>query len=219
MTLSVNSIGFILGVFLIALLCWYLRTRIESNPEPFFLSLTFFAFAGQFIKFAESTALVIARERVFPGYGKMVILVACGVGTVVAQAYVLKVHMQITTAHYTGLLDQYAKPGHKDHVDRWANVLLRITDVDFFPGGYGWLKQFFPTKTEPKLRSRNLAVLALPSKEFRVSSDGTGDGITAKLLEVPPTSQRRFYWWSYVALCGLAWLWFLLAMMLSPQNH
>lgn len=219
MTLSVNSIGFIVGVFLIALGCWYLRTRIESNPEPFFLSLTFFAFAGQFIRFAEATTLLIATQRVFPGYGKMLILIACGCATVVAQAFVLKVHMQITTAHYTWLLNEHRKPGRNSQVDRWANVLLRITDVDFFPGGYNWIKQFFPTKTEPKLRSRNLALLTLPSKEFRVSPDGTGDGINAKLLEVPPTRQRRFYWWSYVVLCALAWLWFLLAMMLSPQNH
>ena len=76
MTFTDNSTGFVIGVFLIAIGCWWLRLRIESNPDPLWLNLTFFAFAGQFIRFAEATSRVISSQKTFPGYGKMFLLVA-----------------------------------------------------------------------------------------------------------------------------------------------
>src|SRR6185503_7012646 len=92
MTLSVeliNSIGFVVGVFIIAIGCWWLRCRIQSNPEPFWLSLTFFAFAGQFTRFAEATSRVIGTQKTFPGYGMMFFLVALGVLFVLIQTSVM----------------------------------------------------------------------------------------------------------------------------------
>lgn len=230
MVLSVNSTGFIVGVFLIALFCWYLRSRIESDPEPFFLGLTFFAFAGQFIRTAEWTSQLIVKGRAFPGYGKILILLGLGLATVIGQAFVMKTHMQLTTAHYAQLLKRNHLKGAQDHqIERWITVLLRITGVDFFPGGYRWLKDFFPTSIEPREKSRRLAVSVLPSKEFRIDpesaitqqAEGTtiqSTGIAASTLVVPPSLQRSVYWWSYVVLCILSWIWFISVMMV-PLEH
>jgi hypothetical protein len=158
---------------------------------------------------------LIAKERMLPGYGKMLILLLTGFLTVIAQAYVMKVHMQITKAHYTELLKaSQLKLGQDHQIDRWATVLLRVTDVDFLPGGYGWLKKYFPAEIEPKERSRSLAVSVMPPKEFRINSDG----ITAQKLIVPPTKQRKVYWGLYVALFFLSWIWFVFAMIISQEQ-
>ena len=249
MTLSIVSVSFIVSVLFIALTCWYLRSRIESDPEPFFLGLTFFAFAGQFIRSVEWTSKTIWEGRVLPGLGWLLFLLGIAGATVVLQAFVLKVHMQITRVHYCDLLrDAQIKPNPtRDHqIESWADVLLRLTGVDFFPGGYQWLRKFFPTQTEPRERSRRLAVSVLPPKEFRIKSGGvtgqkeagnslqasggesqrqlegitseTPNAITPELLVVPPTIQRQVYWWLYVLLCFLSWVWFVSAIMISQEH-
>jgi len=213
-TLSANSVAFIGSVLVIALFCWYLRSRIESDPEPFILGLTFFAFAGQFIRTAEWTSEIIVKGRV-PGYGTIVILLLLGLFTFIGQAFVMKTHMLITTDHYAALLRKHhLKPGQDHQIDRWTTVLLRVTDTDFFPGGYRLLKEFLPIKTEPRERSRKLAVSVLPTKEFRISAEA----ISAEALIVPASRRRKFYWWLYVVLCILSWTWFIWVMMIPREQ-
>jgi len=248
MNLSANSIGFIAGVFMIALICWYIRTLIESNPEPFFLSFTFFAFAGQFIRLAEVTSGMIKERRMFDGWGTMVFCVSIGGLLVFAQKRVMNGHRWITKHHYktvlsTGLVETNNLTREKRLlvVDSWSEVLLRITDVDLFPRGYAWLKRWFPEKEEPKERSREFALTVLPRQEF-VVSDGddesalnfvVADGgeksqlnngkqpkpITVNKLEVPPTLKRHLLWWAYVAVCVLSWVLFVGTMSIVEPQH
>lgn len=230
MTFSDNSTGFVIGVFLIALICWWLRSRIEFNPDPFWLSLTFFAFAGQFIRFAEATVRVISTHQTFPGYGKMFPLVAVGGVLAVAQTFVMNGHVQMTKRHYTKVLAPHLKSESLRFL--WTDVLLRVTNVDLHPGGYKWLRKMFPYNEEPKERSRQLAFSAL-SREGAIS-DGAAtksledseatllkstitstEPITADLLIVTDTWGRAAYWWSYVVLCVLSWALFLVSMTIS----
>jgi hypothetical protein len=201
MSFSTNSVGFIFGLLLIALICWYVRARLEANPEPFFLSFTLFAFAGQFIRSGEWAAKLIFSGVMLPGLGKLFILLGVAGVTVAFQVFVMKAHFDMTRAHYRALLHDHLKSSKDNQIDNWATVLLRVTGVDFFPGSYKWL---FPV--EPKEESRRLAISVLPSRDFNKSR------ITADSLIVPATPQRKLYWWLYVGLCLLAWLWFVLAM-------
>jgi len=236
MNLSANSIGFIAGVLTIALVCWYIRTRIESNPEPFFLSLTFFAFAGQFIRFAEATSRVIEDKRTFQGWGTMIFYVIVGGLVIAIQAWVMNRHRSLTKHHYRTLLVNGLKPENNLTAekrvllsDSWSEVLLRITDVDLFPRGYAWIKRLFPENDEPKERSRVFALTVLPRDEFIVVDGDNGsasanDGkaskaITLKKLEVPPTLKRHFYWWTYVGLCVFSWILFVRAMGVSQSQQ
>ena len=205
----VNSIGFIVGVVIIALFCWWLRSKIESDPEPFFLNLTFFAFAGQFIKFAELTFDAIVHGRWLPGFGTLFFLLAGATGLVLAQARVMWWHMQMTSAHYEELLKRKLKKDNHG-VERWKTVLLRITGVDLFPGGYRWLKLLYPV--EPRAGSRELAVFALPHDGFR-----TKKGIGANDLVLPVTGERRIYWWLYVLICICSWGLFVYAMIFAQR--
>jgi|ERR1044072_317090 hypothetical protein len=204
----VNSVGFLLGVFLIALFCWYLRSRIESDPEPFFLNLTFFAFAGQFIKFAELTADSIIHGRWLPGFGTLLILLGVSTGLVIGQARVMRVHMEMTGKHYRDVLTRKLKRENNHQVERWAIVLLRITGVDLFPGGYRWLKLFSPE--EPRTITRELAVFALPRDGFRSKK-----GIAPEDLVLDVTKERRIYWWLYVTICIFSWGLFVYAIIFA----
>jgi hypothetical protein len=201
MFFSTNSIGFIFGLFLVAWICWYVRARLEFIPDPFFLSFTFFAFVGQFVRSAEWIARLIFGGVMPPGLGKLFILWGVGFATAAFQVVVMTVHVAMTRAHYRSLLRNHSKSTSQDQLDNWATVLLRVTGVDFFPGSYKWL---FPI--EPKEESRRLAISVLPSTGFDKS------GIDPDSLIVPATTQRKVYWWLYVALCLLAWLWFVLVM-------
>lgn len=230
---SINSIGFVVGVFIIAIGCWWLRSQIQSNPEPFWLSLTFFAFAGQFIRFAEATFRVIATQKTFPGYGRMFFLVALGIVFVLVQAVVMAGHVQMTKRHYTSLLDPHLSSDTLRSL--WTEVLLRVTNVDLHPGGYQWLRKMFPANEEPKERSRKLAFAVL-SREGVISDGAAGKSleesettllertrtsdkpITIEALIVPDTRGRTVYWWSYVLLCILSWVAFLVAMTISQPE-
>src|SRR5438552_12533740 len=53
--ITADTIFFILAILIIAILTWIFRNLIESDPDPFLLNLTFFAFVGQAIKTSELT--------------------------------------------------------------------------------------------------------------------------------------------------------------------
>lgn len=207
----VNSIGFIGGVLFIALFCWSLRSRIESDPEPFFLNLTFFAFAGQFIKTAELGFEILAHGRWLPGYGSLVILLAVAFGLVTAQARVMWCHMQLTSTYYKMVLARKFKKDHNHAIDRWSVALLRITGVDLFPGGYWWLKLLYPV--EPRASSRELAAFVLPNDGFRTKKRIEGED-----LKLPDTPQRKAYFWLYVLVCFCSWGLFIYAMIFAQKR-
>lgn len=204
-----NSIGFIFGILVFAFLCWVLRSKIASDPEPIFLNLTFFAFAGQFIRTAEWIWELIVHGHMLPGFGTLFFLFVAALAFVLLQALVMKKHMDMTTARYNALLKRRLKPAEDHEIDRLAKVLLRITGVDFYPGGYRWLQWFKKgSSTEARAKSRELAVSILPDR-LRLK---------AKTLILPKTPQRRFYWWSYVIICLCSWILFVWTIVLTRRK-
>jgi hypothetical protein len=207
-----NSIGFIFGILVFAFLCWALRSQIESDPEPIFLNLTFFAFAGQFIRTAEWIWELIVHGHMLPGFGTLIYLFIAALVVVILQARVMKMHMDMTTAHYNDLLKKRFRRlrlAHDHEIDRLAKVLLRITGVDFYPGGYLWLQWFKKgSSKEARAKSRDLAVSILP----------VGIRLKAKTLILKKTPQRRFYWWSYVIICLCSWILFVSAIVLTRKK-
>lgn len=106
MSFSTNPIGFIFGLLLVGLTVWYIRARLESNPEPFFLSFTFFAFAGQFVRSAEWSAKPVFGGVIPPGLGRLWILVGIGAVTAALQVVVMGVHFAMTRAHYRKSIEE-----------------------------------------------------------------------------------------------------------------
>jgi hypothetical protein len=127
-----SNIWFFLAVFGIAMLLWFLRTLVESDPDPFFLNFTFFAFAGQCIRTSE----LLETGRIQPVHGGLLL----GAAIIVAvQVFVMKKHKRITMEHYKTELKSRKTDGCSEReIDHWASVLLQITGVDFHPGGYAW---------------------------------------------------------------------------------
>lgn len=193
-------------IFGIALFIWAVRTLIETDPDPFFLYLTFFAFAGQCTRTAE----VFRTEDTTRLHG---VLFLIGLGVIMSQVFVMRGHRMLTSAHYKELLTHSNTDHLENEVDRWVAVLLRITRVDLYPGGYKWLPAFV-FKTEPREQSRKDAVWVLPGERFQKSETG----LTPASLEVPESGDRRRLWSLYVGLAVVAWLCFAGAVLISPSE-
>jgi hypothetical protein len=216
MTPYINLIVFSIIVFGIALWTWCMRSWVESDPDPFFLNLTFFAFAGQCIRTSE---FFHDGNVIQDGYlsNILLILLLFGALVVVFQVNVMRAHMRETKEYYIELLQKYRKDGCSDpEIEHWAGVLLRITGTDFSPGIYGWLKGLlavFPT--EPRAKSRVDAHSILPGTSFR-KSPPDDEGLTAGLMAVP--SERRYTLWHlYWGTCVVSWIIFAVAIWFSQK--
>lgn len=95
-----SSGWFVVAVFGIALLVWGVRSIAESEPDPFVLNFTFFAFAGQCILTAE-----LGRQEKLNG--TIAGLALLGGITLLAQIFVFRGHVNKTTDHYKILLQKY----------------------------------------------------------------------------------------------------------------
>ncbi len=200
-----SNIWFFLAVLGIATALWFLRTLVESDPDPFFLNFTFFAFAGQCIRTSE----LLDTGRLRPVHGGLLL----GSFIIVAvQVFVMKKHKRLTFEHYRFTLKAKKNDGCSDReLDHWANVLLRITGVDFHPGGYAWWASLFDT--EPREERREQAFSILPDSHFQLRSEN----VEANVLMLPDSSERRRYWWSYVGCCIVAWMLFGAAVFIHSD--
>jgi hypothetical protein len=205
-----SPFAFSLVILVIALFTWFMRTLVESDPDPFFLNLTFFAFAGQCIRTGEFFG--DGNRSIFLLILFLIALLAVGF-----QVFVLKAHMHTTLKHYKELLTKYRKDGCSDHdIEHWASVLLHITGTDFSPGIYRWLKwlpEVFPS--EPRAKSRMDAFSILPETDFqKAPSDETG--LTAGLMAVP-SEKREALWRLYWVTCVVSWGIFVVAILISQE--
>lgn len=202
---SSNVLAFIIAILIIAITTWIMRGLVESDPDPFLLNLTFFAFAGQCIRTSE-----LIRDGAFNGLLALLLLFAFLV--VLSQVVIMRAHMKTTLMHYKGLLAKYKTESCiESEIDHWADALLQITGVDFSPGLYRWLAIAF---AEPREKSRKNAFSILPGSRFQVApaSDFRAESL------IVPVSERRPLWYFYLATCLAAWGIFILAMILSTRK-
>lgn len=192
-------------VVLIALLMWVCRSFVQSDPDPLYLNLTFFAFTAQCLRTVD-----------FAGDGAnesfLIKLLAPGALMVLVQVRIMQAHMKTTLAHYQALLRAHRMPRCSDgDVAHWASILLLITGVDFAPGSYGWLRSLFDA--EPREKRRIEAFSILPKNRFRVDHES---GLTADALTVPLERRRRL-WFLYVFTFILSWTVFVIALVKAQK--
>jgi hypothetical protein len=204
---------FAVVVFGIALFTWLMRTLVDSDPDPFFLNLTFFAFAGLCIRAFE---FVLTANK---SNGFLDLSWYAGGLVVLLHVFVLKAHMRTTMRHYSQLLTKYRKVGCSDpDIEHWANVLLQITGTDFAPGSYGWLKwllNVFPS--EPREKSRRDAFSILPNTHFR-KEPLDSPGLTVDSMAVP-VDKRIMLWHWYWITCAASWLIFVVVIWMSQEGR
>jgi uncharacterized membrane protein len=192
---SVDLIGFFFGVAAIAPILWALRSVVESQPDPFFLNLTFYAFAGQCIRTGEAIATRTFTNRLF-------LLLVLGVLLLILEVFVTKTHEKVTIKHYKSQLRK-AKNGEipEGEFDRWAKLLVKISGTDFSPGSYRWLKwlsSLFEVQT--KEESKVEAVGILDGTQFNKKSEFlTPTGLTVSKPE------QTLYWLPYILIPVGSW--------------
>jgi hypothetical protein len=202
---NMGSIGFFIAVVVIALILWLVRTVVESEPDPFFLNLTFFAIAGQCIKTGEEIGKKSATAGLF-------LLLVTGLLLLWIEVVVVRAHVRVTINHYKDRLNKAKKPGcPTGEVDRWAKLLVKISGTDLSPGSYSWLTILFQGE-EPKERSKEQARDILPDTEFDKESQYlTVTGLT--ISDSDPVRKRL--WLSYMLIPLGSWFVFGWALFVS----
>ncbi len=181
------DLTFVVVVLVIAIVVWGLRSFVESDPDPLVLNLTFFAFAGQCIRTAE---VINAGQQ--PA-GLLGALLPVSILLVLAQVAVTKLQLKRTALHYNKILRE---KGFKiDQAGYWAEGLVRITGVDYYPQFKGYVRS----------DRREQAVSLLQS---------SCPGLMPEDLIVPEVN-RTLLWRAYVGICVLSWFCFLGAMIAS----
>jgi hypothetical protein len=205
MYLPIESISFIAAVLGITLLVWLVRSIAESNPDPFLLNLTIFAFAGQCVATAE-------RVREANASGVVFALLLIAVILLLLQAFIIRTEWATTIRHYKEVLESN-KVGELSsaEIERWALLLLRITGVDFYPEFYMGITA--GPRHGPRHNLRKQAISILPPSEFKVGSSG----VTASALIVP-AHERKWLWRTYVLICMLSWSVFIVSLLV-PAWH
>lgn len=199
-----DTAWFVVGVFGIALLAWLVRSLAESEPDPFLLNFTFFAFAGQ---------CVLTGELIHDGTlkGAVIGLDLAASILVIIQVLIFKQQVSRTLEHYEDVLERNNIGGcSPDEIERWAAVLVRITGVDFYPEFYTRISRGLG----PRDKRRRQAVLILPRDKFR---DG-GGGVTPATLTVPP-EERQALWRLYAGTCILSWVIFILCIVVARWHQ
>ncbi len=195
----IDTGGLVAAVLLIALFAWIVRTYAESDPDPFLLNLTFFAFAGQCIRTSE-----LIGER-HPWMGWIVGLATFAALLVMAQSAVIRFQAKRTREHYKVILKANLQVKLSPaEIDSWADVLVRITGVDFFPGSfYKWLSKRIGSA--PREDRRQKAVSILPDIFFKE--------VASESLVIPEES-RRFLWNLYAIICFVSWIAFIVCLLI-----
>lgn len=195
---------FFLSILVIAFILWAVRSLVESDPDPFFLNLTFFAFAGQLIRLTE----LIAENTVTRLHHGLLLAAVLVVG---GQIWVSRQHKNITLDHYKDLLKRHAKKSCQDaDIERWSGLLLQMTGVDFWPGGYKWMTRVPLLQKEPRKKSREQGFLILPNNKFETSQFSSVD------LIVPEHKDRKTLWNCYVGFSFVAWILFGTTVFIRP---
>jgi len=205
--LILPAAAFIGTVLLIAILTWAMRSLVEGSPDPFILSLTFFAFVAQCVR---SFEFILDAKSI----RVLWVLLLLALLVLTFQVIVIRAHRQRTLDHYKDLLDKHKKEiSTKVDIDHWSDALLQITGADVSPGQYRWLSDLFNT-TEPRAKSRNEAFLTLPVSNFSVApqSDLTADSL------ILPEAQRKRLWLWYVLLCVASWVLFSAATLVTTKK-
>lgn len=197
---------FIFSILVIAIITWILRTLVESDPDPFLLNITFFAFVGQAIRTGE-----LAHEGNVRG--TIIFLMLVALGLVLIQVMVLRAQKTATLEHYKALLDQYKTNSClDDQIDHWANALLQISGIDFDPKYSSRLEVVVIIFTaEARAKSRREAFSILPSSHFRVTE------FDAEHLLVPQDRRRKLWRW-YLGTCFFSWVCFVGTMIMSTKK-
>jgi len=203
MIIYIESTLFVAIVFSVALLFWVVRSFQESDPAPFLSTFTYFAFIGQCILVVE-----VVREGSQNGivFGLLLIEVCL----VLFQILTVRAQTEMTSKHYIHLLESN-KLGNitLGQIENWADVLLRITGIDFFPEFY----QQHVKVGGPHEKRRHQAVSILPSTEFKCGADG----ITPQKLIVP-AENRRFLWRAYAMICLWCWIVFIISTLVARRH-
>lgn len=203
--MHIDSVWYIVAVLGMALVAWLVRSFAESNPDSFLLNFTFFAFAGQCVLTAEIVRGGAASGAVFG-------LLLIGLILMLLQMLILRAQAQRTLEHYENVLTRNATTSlSPDEIEGWANRLIHITGVDFYPEFYtpmskGWGRG-------PRHKRRKEAISVLPNSDFR-RGDG---GLTADDLLVRP-EDRRWLWRAYASTCLSSWLIFVAFTLLVGRR-
>jgi hypothetical protein len=208
-------IALAVAVVVIALGLWYLRSNVELQPDPFFLNLTFFAFAAQCIRTVEAWQADEANGLLLIYFGAALILLGL-------ELAVIRKHGSLTVARYEEQLKTAnaeavkanvggsRKEWQQGEIHRWAKLLVKISGTDFLPGSL-WLltlASFF--EVEPKEKSKRDAVSILPTLDFILTSES----LKPKELNVPDPDRKR-YGLLYIVFPALSWIVYVLALFAS----
>ena len=209
-----STMVFVLVVFGIALVTWALRLWVESDPDPFVLNLTFFAFAGQCIRTSE---FYYHDNK----SGWLLVLFLIALFLVLLQSRVLLKHRHKTLDRYRSQLELHKQDNCSPwEIEYWAALLLKVTGTDFSPGSYRRLR-WLPVlteifATEPRKRRRIEAVQMLPDSHFK-KRPTVSSGLNDESLEVPPP--ERIVWWKlYCWICVASWVIFIWAIRWSEKT-
>ena len=202
-------------VLIIALVLWYLRSKIELQPDPFFLNVAFFAFAAQIIRTIEAWQTGRANGWVW-------FLASMGLVLLGFELAVMSQHEKLTITHYEKQLElanQEAvanarrmgtekKPWQMGEINRWAKLMVKISGTDFLPGSLWLLASVF--EEQPKEKSKREAVSILPDADFI----RTSEYLTSRELTLPELDRKRFGS-LYILFPALSWIVFILALFAS----
>ncbi len=203
-------------VLILALALWFLRSkRMELQPDPFFLNLTFFAFAAQSIRTLEAWQTGRANSWLWLWWGVGFMLLGL-------ELAVISQHEKLTIMHYEDFLEKAnlkavdkaeregtAKiPWPPGEINRWAKLMVRISGTDFLLGSLWLLASVF--EDQPKEKSKRDAVSILPTSEFVPPPK---DSISRELA-VPDLDRKRFGS-LYIIFSALSWIVLILALFAS----
>lgn len=210
-----HALLFLSVVAVIALLTWLLRNLTDSDPDPFLLNFTFFAFAGQSIRTVESGCAP-----------PLLWALLLGTVFVIAQVYIVRWHGRVTTQHYQRVLEEISiNTKSPPAIAHWARILRQITSTDVYPEYYELVASLFGSA--PRVDSRNDAKSILPGSLFDAEKslppafcDSENAGPEHyKLPEVLklPRGQRQNLWRVYLVASLASWLTFFWATYLTTE--
>ena len=203
-------------VLVIALALWFLRSKkMELQPDPFFLNVTFFAFAAQCIRTIEAWQTGRANGWVWFWWGTALVLLGL-------ELAVISQHEKLTIMRYEEQLERAnleavakaehdgteKKPWPPGEINRWAKLMVKISGTDFLPGSLWLLASVF--EEQPKEKSKREAVSILPNAEFI----RTSEYLTSRELTLPELDRKRFGS-LYILFPALSWIVFILALFAS----
>jgi hypothetical protein len=208
-----QDLGFLLlavAVVVIALVLWFLRSIVELHPDPFFLNLTFFAFAAQCIRTVEALQENKGSRSLFGFFLAAVVLLGF-------ELIVMKKHEILTILRYQTQLEEAnremidtanqvetkSEAWQRGEINRWAKLLVKIAGTDFMPGSL-WLLG------EPKEKSKEEAISILPAAHF----NQTSQYLEPNELNVSDPDRTR-WGFLYLLFPALSWLVYVGALFVS----